>query len=377
MTERKKKIVFLSGTRADYGKLKPLINAASDNTQYDVHVFVTGMHMLEKYGGTAREILREVWNVYMYNNQAFGSRMDIVLSNTIYGFSHYISEIKPDLIIIHGDRVEALAGAIVGSFNNIMVAHIEGGELSGTIDELIRHSVTKLAHIHFVANDEAKKRLIQMGEVEESIFCIGSSDIDTMFSQDLPSSEDVFRYYEIDFNEYAVLLYHPVSNEIDKMGFLVKEVVDAVIESSMHYIVVYPNNDPGSEIIFNEYKRLESFKDFRVFPSISFEKFLVLMKNCKFIIGNSSAGIREAPIYSIPTINLGTRQHNRFRHESIFNVEEKKDAILKSIDHIMGNSFKFTPSYFFGDGKCVPRFIDALGKKGFWETSTQKQFIDL
>lgn len=377
MTEGKKKIVFLSGTRADYGKLKPLIKAASEDPRYDVHVFVTGMHMLEKYGGTAREILREVWNVYLYNNQAFGSRMDIVLSNTIYGFSHYVSEIKPDLIVIHGDRVEALGGAIVGSFNNIMVAHIEGGERSGTIDELTRHSVTKLAHIHFVANEEAKKRLIQMGELEDSIYMIGSPDIDTMFSDDLPSREDVFKYYEIGFHEYAVLLYHPVSTQVDKMHSAVKELVDALIESKLNYIVVYPNNDPGSDIIFNEYKRLEGRDNFRLFPSIRFEKFLVIMKNCKFIIGNSSAGIREAPIYSVPTINLGTRQHNRFHHESIFNIEEKKDAILESIAHIMGNSFTFSPSYFFGDGKCVPRFIDALGNKGLWDTSTQKQFIDL
>ncbi len=373
----KKKIVFLSGTRADYGKLKPLIKAVSDDAQYDVHVFVTGMHMLEKYGGTAREILREVWNVYMYNNQAFGSRMDIVLSNTIYGFSHYVSEIKPDIIVLHGDRVEALAGAIVGSFNNIIVVHIEGGEISGTIDELTRHSVTKLAHVHFVANEQAKKRLIQMGELEESIHIIGSPDIDTMFSRDLPSREDVFKYYEIDFKEYAVIVYHPVSTEMEKIGSSAKELVDAVIESDLNYIVVYPNNDPGSEKIFDEYKRLEGLSNFKIFPSIQFEKFLVIMKNCKFIIGNSSAGIREAPIYSVPTINIGTRQHNRFNHESIFNTEEKKEHILKSIRHIAGNSLKFSPTYFFGDGKCVPKFMNALGQKELWETKTQKQFIDL
>lgn len=374
--ENKRKIVFLSGTRADYGKLKPLIKAASEDPGLDVHVFVTGMHMLEKYGGTAREVLQEVRNVYLYNNQAFGSKMDIVLSNTIYGFSYYISEIKPDLIIIHGDRVEALAGAIVGSFNNIIVAHIEGGELSGTIDEMTRHSVTKLAHIHFVANEDAKKRLLQMGESEESIYIIGSPNIDTMFSGNLPKKEDVFKYYGIDFNEYAILLYHPVSTDIGKMASSAKEVVDAVIESNQNFVVVYPNNDPGSEVIFEEYKRLEGLDNFRVFPSIRFEKFLVVMKNCKFIIGNSSAGIREAPIYSIPTINIGSRQNNRFHHESIFNVEEKKEHILENIKNISSTTFDFSPNYFFGDGKCVPRFMNVLGEKRLWETSIQKQFID-
>ena len=373
---KNKKIIFLSGTRADYGKLKPLIKVASDNPSYDVHVFVTGMHMLEKYGATAREILKEVWNVYLYNNQAFSSHMEIVLSNTIFGFSHYVKEIKPDLIIIHGDRVEALAGAVVGSFNNIIVAHIEGGELSGTIDELIRHSVTKLVHIHFVANEEAKKRLVQMGEVESSIHIIGSPDIDIMFSDTLPSFEEVFKYYEINFSRYAILIYHPVSTEKDKIERHIKALVDAVIETNFNYIVVFPNNDPGSEIIFEEYKRFQGLSNFKVYPSIRFERFLVLLKNCTFIIGNSSVGIREAPIYSVPTINVGNRQNNRFSHESIFSVEEDKDEILKSIKKIVENSYSFSPSYFFGDGNCIPKFVEVLKNKGSWETRTQKQFVD-
>ncbi len=154
-------------------------------------------------------------------------------------------------------------------------------------------------------------------------------------------------------------------------------MVDAVIESGQNYVVIYPNNDPGSEIIFNEYKRLNNLTNFRVYPSIKFEKFLVLLKNCKFIIGNSSAGIREAPIYSIPTINIGTRQHNRFNHESIFNVQEKKEPILKTINNIMNNSYKFSPSYFFGDGSSISKFMETLEKQSLWETKTQKQFIDL
>jgi UDP-N-acetylglucosamine 2-epimerase (hydrolysing) len=377
MVTEKKKIVFLSGTRADFGKLKPIIKAVNEDLRYDAHVFVTGMHMLEKYGGTAREVLKDVGNVYLYNNQTFSSCMDIVLSNTIYGFSYYVSEIKPDLIVIHGDRVETLAGATVGALNNILVAHIEGGEVSGTIDELIRHSITKLAHIHFVANEQAKKRLIQMGEFRDNIHIVGSPDIDIMFSGELSSIEEVLEYYEIYFDDYAIQIYHPVVTEVEKLSNNIKEVVDAVIESNLNYIVIYPNNDMGSEIIFNEYKRLENLPNFKIFPSIKFEKFLVLLKNCKFIIGNSSAGIREAPVYSVPTINVGTRQINRFCHESIFNVEEEKSKILKNIKKVMEESSKFSPSHFFGNGKCVEGFMNAIEKQTFWETEKQKQFIDL
>ncbi len=374
---KKKKIVFLSGTRADFGKIKPLINALNDDLRYDVHLFVTGMHMLEKYGGTAREILRDFWNVYMFNNQSFSSKMDVVLSNTVYGFSHYISEINPDLIIIHGDRVEALAGAIVGSFNNIRVAHIEGGEVSGTIDEMIRHSISKLAHFHFVANKQAKKRLIQMGEIKKNIKIIGSPDIDIMFSDTLPSKKDVFDHYQIEFKDYAILIYHPVTTEIDKLRKNVKQLVDSIIESSMNYIVIYPNNDPGTDIILDEYKRLQGLTQFKLFPSIQFERFMVLLKNCKFVIGNSSAGIREAPNYSVPTINVGNRQKNRFHFESISNVEESKEDILKMIKHIVGSSPAFAPSYHFGNGQSVRKFIDVLNDKSIWETTIQKQFVDM
>ncbi|RKJ17522.1 UDP-N-acetylglucosamine 2-epimerase (hydrolyzing), partial [Butyricicoccus sp. 1XD8-22] len=187
-----KKIVFLTGTRADYGKIKSLINKVWEDSSFELYLFVTGMHMLSRYGSTWREIEKDGFkNVYHFINQSQNTPMDIALSDTISGLSNYIAEINPDLIVVHGDRLEALAGAIVGAFNNIRVVHIEGGEVSGTIDESIRHAITKFAHIHMVSNDESKKRIIQMGEAEKNIFVIGSPDIDIMYSNKLPSIEKV------------------------------------------------------------------------------------------------------------------------------------------------------------------------------------------
>ncbi|MDD1422367.1 UDP-N-acetylglucosamine 2-epimerase, partial [Dolichospermum sp. ST_sed1] len=155
--ELKKKIIFLSGTRADFGKLKSLIKIAESNDAFEVYIFATGMHMSAKYGSTVDEIYKAGFkNIFAYINS--DNQMDRILARTIDGLSRYVGEINPDMIVVHGDRVEALAGAIVGSLNNILVAHIEGGEVSGTIDELLRHSITKLSHIHFVSNEEAKKR---------------------------------------------------------------------------------------------------------------------------------------------------------------------------------------------------------------------------
>ena len=182
--KEKKKITFLTGTRADFGKLKPLISTiAEDADRYSYEIIATGMHLLKKYGNTIGEIRKAGFDniVPMFNQEGLATdRMDTVLANTISPLSHYFSENKPDLFVIHGDRVESLAGAISGALNNIRVAHIEGGEISGTIDESIRHAVSKLVPLHFVSNDAARARLIQMGEDRTSIFQIGSPEVDVM-----------------------------------------------------------------------------------------------------------------------------------------------------------------------------------------------------
>ena len=280
----------------------------------------------------------------------------------------------PDLIVVHGDRVEALGGAIVGSLNNILVAHIEGGEISGTIDEIIRHAVSKMAHVHFVANDEAKKRLIQLGEKPESIWTIGSPDIDIMFSDNLPSLSEVRNYYDITAPTYGIFMYHPVTTEYGSLKEKIYIVVEALKESGWNFVVVYPNNDPGSEIILESLMPLQELPCFRLIPSLRFEYFLTLLKNARAIVGNSSAGIREAPAYCVPTVDIGERQKNRFNHHSIINVPENKEMILNALAHlpVVGE-----PSFHFGEGNSAGLFIKCLQECDFWNTPVQKQFQDL
>jgi len=242
-----KKIVFLTGTRADFGKLKSLISISQNSQNFEVHLFVTGMHMNSLYGFTVDEIVKAKFkNIYRYINHVSNEYMDRTLAKTIMGFSEYINEIKPDLIVIHGDRAETLAGAIVGSLNNILVAHIEGGEVSGTIDELIRHSVTKMSHIHLVANIDAKRRLKQLGEFDKSVFILGSPDLDLMNESKLPDAYKVKSYYNIRFSEFAIAMFHPITTEYSSIKIYAKNFVDALIESKINYIVIYPNNDKGA-----------------------------------------------------------------------------------------------------------------------------------
>ena len=375
----KKKIIFLTGTRADFGKMRSIILELQNSKKFDVEVFVTGMHLLRSYGLTVKEIKKVgIKKIYTFLNQkdkSYNRKMDITLSKTVNGFSEFISRKKPDLIVVHGDRLEALAGAIVGAFNNILTAHIEGGELSGTLDNSIRHAVSKLSHLHFVSNSLYKKRLIQLGEAKKSIFVIGSPDIDIMVSKKLPTISKVKRQYNINFREYSILIFHPVTTELKETPRQTKILLNAIKTSKKNFVVIYPNNDLGSKIIINQYKKLKKNKRLKIFKTMRLTYFLTLLKNTNCIIGNSSAGIREAPFYGVPAINIGTRQNNRFRHRSVINIRFNKNLILKTMKSLK-NKKKLKKINHFGRGKSSLEFNKIISKSSFWKTKIQKSFVD-
>jgi UDP-N-acetylglucosamine 2-epimerase (hydrolysing) len=374
----KYRIIFLTGTRADYGKMKSLIRALINCNKFDVHIFATGMHMLSKYGSTYKEIVKDGFpNVYTFVNQNSHTDMDIALSNTITGFSNYVSELQPDAIVVHGDRLEALAGAIVGAFRNIRVFHIEGGEISGTIDESIRHAITKFSHFHFVANEDAKKRIMQLGEPESHIHIFGSPDIDIMLSENLPTLDMVKEYYEIPFDSYNIVLFHPVTTETSQLSRRTRIMVDALIASKEQYVIIYPNNDAGSNFILNEYDRIQYNSNFRIFPSMRFEYFLTLLKNAECMIGNSSSGIREACIYGIPAIDIGNRQKGRYNtsnYPHIIHLDEP-DSLTEAIKQ--AHTLQLTPASYFGSGHSDLQFRDILLTQEIWTSNIQKQFMDI
>lgn len=372
-----KKIVFITGTRADYGKIKSILIKLQKKKIYEVSLFVTGMHNLKTYGSTYDEIYKDkIKNITRFKNQNKNDAMDVVLSKTINGFKKYVNTKKPDLIIVHGDRVEALACAIVGAINNIKVGHIEGGEISGTIDGVLRHSISKLCNFHFVTNNSAKKRLIQIGEINSNIYTIGSPDVDLILRKDLPSLESVKRRYEIKFSNYAIGIFHPVTNEMHNLKKEINIFVNSIIKSKKNFILIYPNNDTGTNIILDEYRRIKS-DTVRIFPSIRFEYYLSLLKNSNFIIGNSSSGIMEAPYYGIPTIDLGNRQLNRAKLDSITNLSFNQKKIERYINYFSNKKIKYKKTLFFGKGNSSKKFIQILNKKNIWKSQSIKQFNEI
>lgn len=371
-----KKIVFLTGTRADYGKIKSLLNTIEESRLFELHVFVTGMHMSKLHGETWREVLRDGYeHIHLDRSLANlgGLSMSQALALIMMSFTRYVTNIKPDLIVVHGDRIEATAGALVSVLNNVRLAHIEGGEISGTIDESLRHAISKLANEHLVASEVAKETLVRLGEEPGHIHVIGSPDIDVMFSDDLPTLEEAKAHYEITFEQFSLALFHPTTTQFEDLPRQAKVFVDALLESGKHYVVIYPNNDLGNDIILEAYQVLAKNPRFRLFPSIRFEYFLALMKVADFVIGNSSAGVRESCVYGVPSIDIGDRQAGRYQTHLIKNIQHcafDKDAILRAIQGVPNYRIQ---SSWFGAGRSSSQMLALLTAPEFWQSSLQKQ----
>ncbi len=375
-----KTITFITGTRADYGKIKSLIlELQKKKNKFKTNLIITGMHNIRKYGYTIDEIEKDkIKNRYKFNNQSKNASMDIILSNTIRGINKFIQNNRTDLIVVHGDRVESLAGAITGCLNNIKVAHIEGGEISGTVDEILRHSISKLSHLHFVTNKIAKQRLLQMGEKSKNIFSIGSPDVDLILKKNLPNISDVKKRYNILFENYAIFIFHPVTTELKKIKYQIQSFLNIIVKSKFNYVILLPNNDLGSKIILEKIFLLKkkNFINIKILPSMRFEYYLTLLKNSNFIMGNSSSGIMEAPYYGVPTIDFGSRQKNRAKISSVTSVNDFS-KIHNLISKLKIKKYKFKPLRYFGTGKSHKKFLSILNQKRIWGIKNQKQFIQL
>lgn len=367
-----KTILFVTGTRADFGKLEPLATAARD-AGFTVSFFVTGMHMLERYGLTKLEVQRVAGiTPHEFLNQRVGDPQDMILAKTVIGFSDFVKEHAPDLVVIHGDRVEALACALVCATNYIRCAHIEGGEVSGTIDEIYRHCNSKLASDHFVSSEDAGRRVMSLGEAAAHIHAIGSPELDFHAGPSGVTIDAVKTRYAIPFDDFGICVFHPVTSEEASMGAQAAALFSALIASQRNFVLIAPNNDPGSADIFAQIEALPKDR-FRVLPSMRFAHFSELMKSAAAMIGNSSAGVREAPFLGLPSMDIGTRQTNRAKSPSVFFADAFDSAgITAFLQEQWGKSYPRHNA--FGGGSAAERFIAVLQSAEFWQTPLQKTF---
>ncbi|RUS59125.1 UDP-N-acetylglucosamine 2-epimerase (hydrolyzing) [Pseudorhodobacter sp. E13] len=368
-------LLFVTGTRADFGKLEPLAIAARD-AGFAVSFFVTGMHMLERYGMTKLEVQRMAGvPVHEFLNQRPGDPQDMILAKTVIGFSDFVTEHRPDLIITHGDRVEALACTLVAATNYIRSGHVEGGEVSGTIDEIFRHCNSKLASAHFVSSQAAARRVMALGEPAEAVHVIGSPELDFHSRPSGVTIEAVRARYGIGFTDYGICVFHPVTSEQATMGAQAESLYAALEASGRNFVLIAPNNDPGSDAIFAVINKLPKDR-FRLIPSMRFAHFSELMKNAACMVGNSSAGVREAPFLGIPSLDIGTRQHNRSEAASIRYADAAdRAAIAAFLAEDWGKTHARDEG--FGSGSAAERFVAVLKDQAFWARGLQKEFQDL
>jgi UDP-N-acetylglucosamine 2-epimerase (hydrolysing) len=361
-----KKLLFVTGTRADYGKIEPLAVAAQQ-AGFNISFFITGMHMMKRYGETRQEVKNfSDAEFFEFVNQREGDALDFILSKTVLGFSDFVHEHRPDLVVIHGDRVEALAASIVCAMRYIRSAHIEGGEISGTIDESIRHCNTKLCATHFVSSESAKTRVLSLGESPDRVFNIGSPELDTHARSSGVGIEEVKARYDIPFDDFGIAVFHPVTSEQDSIGAQAKSLFGALENSGKCFVVIAPNNDPGTEDIFAVLESLPRER-FRLIPSMRFNYFSELMKHASVMVGNSSAGVREAPFLGLQSLDVGTRQRSRSDSPSIQVCSAFEVHVIENfLTSAWGQRLQSDVS--FGWGGAAIRFVEIIRQESYWNS---------
>lgn len=377
-----RKICVITGTRANYGRLKTVMDSIINHHNLELKLIVTGMHLVKEFGYTVTEIENDGYyidaKVDMHLSNDTGAGMCKSLGIALLGMTQAIESIKPDIILILGDRDEDLAGAIIGAHMNIPVAHIHGGEVTGTIDESIRHATTKFSHIHFAANEDSRQRLLRLGEIDKYIFNVGSPGLDAILNRDYYTKEEIFNKFNLDASKKLIIVaQHPVTTQREQAENQIKETMEAIKELGEQTILIYPNSDAGGRemiSVINEYEQLSFLNTYR---NINFEDYLNLLKYADVMVGNSSSGIMEAPSYKLPVINLGTRQNGRQQANNILNVKHDKEIIKKSIQKALYDS-KFIENVNkcenpYGDGKTGKRIANILSKIEINSELTQKK----
>ncbi len=360
------KLLFLLGSRGEWGYIKPLIDICKKQ-KIKYSICATNMVLLPNYGSLIKEVKKN-YNVsdeiYMAlegsNHYVMTKSLGIFLSS----FIDVIKRQKPSWIVLAGDRGEQLMGAVAGAYTYTPVAHIQAGERSGNIDGVARHSLSKLAHLHFTSNKDAQNRLIKLGEEKHRIFNTGAPQIDDMKKNKF-KDEYIKKYLNIDTKRsFILVVMHPVTEEYGLAENQVKILIDSLNSLKQKKIWILPNIDAGADLIRKTLIENRN-SDTLIFKNLSREIYLTLLRRSKLIIGNSSSGILEAPSYSLPAINLGRRQINRVQARNVINSEFKKEKILFSIKKATTNNFIRSCKNIknpYGDGSSSNRIIEILKK---------------
>lgn len=333
---KKRKILYISGTRADYSPLKTTLFSIRNNPRLELEIIVSGMHLMPEFGKTINEIKKDGFKIHEINaiyEEDSKKSMASFIGKFIQLLIEKIRKIKPDIILVLGDRAEMLAGAIVGAYLAIPVAHIHGGDVTSTVDEFARHAITKLSCIHFAVTKKSAERIVKMGEEKWRVHVVGAPGLDDALGVKLASPADIAKKYKLDLSKPVLLvIQHPVTIEAEQAGIHMEETMSALKELEYQAIVIYPNADAGGREIIKVIEKYRKYPFIKIYKNISRNDYLGLLKISNVMVGNSSSGIIEAPSFRLPAVNIGTRQLGRERAKSIIDADYKKQQIKKAIE---------------------------------------------
>lgn len=358
-------IVYVTGTRADFGLMESTLKLADADPQLTVSLCVTGMHLSARYGETVKEIedsgLRIAGRIPVDLGETSGAAMARAIGTELVGMADLFQQEKPDMVMVLGDRGEQLAGALAAIHLNIPVVHIHGGERSGTVDEPVRHAISKLSHYHLAATEGSRERLIRMGEREDCIFVTGAPGLDGLREQAHRSRPDLCRQYGLDSEQpIALVLYHPVLQEADRAAEYTQQLMDALHEdAALQKLVLMPNADAGGSAIRQVLERYRDRPGVHLLVHLPRGDFISWLAAADVMVGNSSSGIIEAATFGLPVVNIGTRQAGRERNANVTDVPEDRGAIRKAVADALKRG-TLACENIYGDGQAGTRIVDRL-----------------
>jgi UDP-hydrolysing UDP-N-acetyl-D-glucosamine 2-epimerase len=385
------KVAIVTGTRADFGLLRPTIEAMRSDERFEPLVVAAAMHLSSTFGDTIEEIeaagieLAARVETEPESDQAgdFGRR----IGAAVLGFNQELQRIEPDLLLVLGDRYEMLGAALAATGLGIPIAHIHGGELSlGSLDDAMRHSITKLSHLHFVAARPYGERVVQLGEPPERVHVVGAAGIEAINDQDLLDAAALSRTLGgVELTApVAAVTFHPASLDPDSAGGQADELCRALASSFGDrgtVIITLPNDDPGNEAVRERLSSLASERDnFHTFVSLGSLGYLSLLRSADVVIGNSSSAILEAPSFGLPAVNVGERQRGRLMGENVISSEAEAGAIAAAIERALDPSFRERIREMkspFGDGEVSTRILAAIVAAPDGDELRHKEFFDL
>lgn len=344
-----RKICVVTGTRAEYGILSGLMKELQANADVCLQIIATNMHLSPEFGLTYQEIEADGFIIDKKIEMLLSSDTQVgtvkSMGVALIGLADALSELKPDMILILGDRYEMLTVASAATIMGIPIAHLHGGEITeGAYDDAIRHAITKLSYLHFTSTEEYRKRVIQMGEAPDRVFCVGALGVDNILREKILSRAELSESLDIDLSgDFVVVTYHPVTKEPGKAESQVEALLSALEDIVSDYKIIFtlPNSDSDGRIITSMIKKwVEAHKDRAyAFQSLGRKRYYSALNYCTAVIGNSSSGILEAPSFKVPTLNIGNRQKGRTQGNTVINCTPDKESIKDGLRKVLSAEF--------------------------------------